>query len=72
MKRRMPKLIGFKVGKLTLRRGDLLVLRAPGLITEQTAKRLKDQFENVLEDRGIKIIILGDGLDLFKLTPPAK
>jgi hypothetical protein len=66
-RRRKPKLVGFRVGKLTLKSGDYLVLKAPGVVEDATARRLKDYCEQALKEHNVKILVLGDGLDLFKL-----
>lgn len=65
-----PKLTGFKVGKLQLNKGDLLVLTAPGPISMETAKWLQSNFKRFLPKT--KVIVLSDGLDLCKLSLPQR
>ena len=66
-KKRSHLLVGFKVGKLTLKRGDVLILKTKELISDQTAKRIKKYVEMVIKGRGIKVMVLADGIDLLKL-----
>lgn len=55
----------------------LLVLKAPGVIHEETARRLQEGLAAALEGTplaGVKTIVLGDGLDLEVVRarrPPA-
>jgi hypothetical protein len=67
MKRKPIKLAGFKVGKLTVKPGDILVLKSPEPITDQTAKQLVKNMGQVFKKHNVKTIVLGDGLDIFKL-----
>ena len=52
--------------RLELKKGDLLVLRAKGYITDDTAARLKANMEHLpeLQRLGVKVIVLADGLEL--------
>lgn len=48
--------------RLRLEAGDIVVLRAPGRISEDTAKRLRDFWEGKFPEH--KCVVLGDGISL--------
>jgi hypothetical protein len=54
----------FEIAKLDLKPGDTVVLTAPGMITKNTADRLKAHFERYLP--GVKVLVFGDGLNVAK------
>lgn len=54
----------FEVAKLELKPGDVVALTAPGMITNETAKRLKEHFERALP--GVTVLIMADGLKVIK------
>lgn len=54
--------ITFDVSVLRVKRGDVVVLTAPGFISDETADRLKKFLEFQLETLGASAWILGDGL----------
>ena len=53
---------GLDISVLRLKPGDVLILRAPGRITADTAARLKDYVERALAPMDVKAFIFGDGL----------
>lgn len=53
---------------LRLQPGDIVVLSAPGCISNETAQRLKEQWERSFE--GFKCAILGDGIEVQKVLRP--
>jgi hypothetical protein len=67
VKRKPIKLTGFKVGKLTFKAGDYIVLKTADTISDEMARRIKDHFEMALKEHNVKVIVLGDGLDIFKM-----
>lgn len=55
---------------LRLEPNDVLVVKCPGRMSDETARRLKDHFEGALKDAmKNKIIIMADGLELQVIRP---
>lgn len=52
--------------------GDIVVLSAPGMISNETANRLKEHFERHFEPEGLKCMVVGDGLEVQKVLRPTK
>ena len=52
--------------------GDVVVLSAPGSISNETAVRLKEHFERHFEAEGFKCMVLGDGMEVQKVLRPTK
>ncbi len=61
-----------KVQVVRLEPGDIVVLSAPGYISNETANRLKEHFERCFEPEGLKCVVLGDGLEVQKVLRPNK
>jgi hypothetical protein len=57
---------------LQLEPGDIVVLSAPGCISNETARRLSDQWEQSFQSQGLKCVVLGDGCEVQKVLRPAK
>jgi hypothetical protein len=55
------------VQRLELKPDDILVLKVPCTLQEDTAKRLRTAMEETFP--GYKVIVLGDGLDLSVISP---
>jgi hypothetical protein len=53
--------VDLDIGVLRLQAGDLVILTAPGSISEPTAQRLKQAFESLLPT-GVQVAVMGDGL----------
>jgi len=68
----MPKLTPMRLGRLNLRPDDILVLMSDGPITQETAHRLKEQFERKPLGFKNKVIVLSDGLKLGKISRKKK
>ena len=64
------KIQPMRLGKLKLLPGDILVFSAPGMISLATAARIKKQAK-VFAPKN-KIIVLGDGLKVGKITRAKK
>jgi hypothetical protein len=60
-----------KVQIVNLERGDIVVLSAPGSISNETANRLKEYFERHFEAEGLKCMVLGDAMEVHKVLRPA-
>ncbi len=61
-----------KVQIVRLEPGDIVVLSAPGCISNETASRLKEHFERCFEPERLKCIVLGDGMEVQKVLRPTK
>jgi hypothetical protein len=55
---------------LRLRPGDIVILTAPGRISDETARRLKEQWETSFQPEGLKCAVMGDGVEVQKVLRP--
>lgn len=60
----------FTTQVLNVRDGNIVVLRVPGLISAESAKRLKEHWESAAA--GTKCIVLGDGMSVNCILDPSK
>jgi hypothetical protein len=58
--------VAYRIGKLELRRGDVLVIKVASEITAEHASRMRDEFKKHVGAE--KMIVLGPGIDLAVLT----
>jgi cyclopropane fatty-acyl-phospholipid synthase-like methyltransferase len=49
------------IKKMDIKPGDTVLISAPGQITDEMAKRLKEHFQQYLP--GVKALVFGDGLN---------
>lgn len=59
--------LDYRIAKLEVRPGDLLVMKCKGCIDNETARRIKGQFTGLLPDRA-KVIVIDDQTDLSVLA----
>jgi hypothetical protein len=59
--------LDFRIAKLEVKPGDVLVVKIATRITEQIAHDLKLRFEARLPD-GVKVLVLDSGIDLSVLS----
>jgi hypothetical protein len=64
------KIQPMRLGKLNLAPDDILVFSAPRMISLETAERIKKQAKAFAPKN--KIIVLGDGLKVGKITKAKK
>lgn len=55
---------------LRLEPGDIVVLSAPGMISEDSAQRIKNYWDESFND--FKCVVLGDGIEVTKVLRPKK
>ena len=60
------------ITKTQIQAQDLLVITAPGHISEESAKRIKKFTEEVFNDLNIKVMVMGEGLTLSIVREGAK
>ena len=60
------------ITKTQIQSQDLLVITAPGHISEDAAKRIKQFAEETFKDLNIKVMVMGDGLTLSIVREGAK
>lgn len=56
--------IELDVSVLKLQPGDTLVLSVPGPLRQEIAERIKASAEEYLKDKGVKAMVLGDGMTI--------
>lgn len=57
----------FRIAKLEVKAGDMLVVKCDGYLSLEMSKKLKQQFKDRLPE-GVQVLILDKGLDLAVLT----
>lgn len=62
--------VKIKISKMNLHPGDVVAITAPGMISLEMAKQLKDHFEKYLP--GVKAFIMGDGMEIEKVRHDAQ
>lgn len=64
--KRKTKINDFKLAKLELKKGDLVVLKCHGVVSLEMAEQFKKHFEAILPE-GVKTIVLDKDLDIGKI-----
>ena len=57
--------VAFEVSKLSLRKGDILVLKPDYILKAEYYEQLRERMQPFLPD-GVKLLLLGHGLSLTK------
>ncbi len=57
----------FDVSKLDLKKGDTLVMKCKGAVSEVTALRLKRQMEKFVKKKKVRVLVICNGIDFYKL-----
>ena len=63
---KLDKII-FRVGKLTIRPGDFLVLATPLMLDKDQVQLLRERAEEQFKDLGVKVVILTSGFNIAVL-----
>jgi hypothetical protein len=67
-----PELLLPEPQVLNVQDGSIVVLRVPGAISTESAKRLKEYWESSAAAAGTKCIVLGDGMSINCVLDPSK
>lgn len=57
----------FRVGRLTIRPGDILVLRTDLFLNKEQVEFLRDRMDEQFKDLGVKVVVLTSGLEIAVL-----
>lgn len=67
MQRRKRCDLEFRIAKLKVKPGDMLVAKIADRVSDDVWKRLQGMFKGVLPE-GVRVLVLDQGLDLAVLT----
>jgi hypothetical protein len=67
-----PKPLFDSVVVRNVKEGDFLILRCPDSLSPSQMDRLKAQWDRAFEGRGVRTVVLSDGLRLEHLPNPGR